>query len=307
MIPKYIGNGAYCYTNSTAMLLADKGYDYPPSIIEVLSGLGLGFFTDNNVPIVFFSNYATSPEDGINNALNLLGFTYEEKNFEDEKTAFKELKSAVKKSPVVIGPIDIGYMKHWGMSKEEGGDHYVLVYEITKDVVWIHDPQEFPSTPLPVKDFVNIWRADNIRFKRKKFHFWTNPKKKKSKSNILKDAIKLFKLNYEKSKIHPENIKIDEEALIDLSVRVKKDMPEFLVKHLTGFAFPVIIRRSLDYAYFFRENKKEKLAKIKEKQAELFSTCQVYSMKQDWNKVSDALKKLAKVEKEFKKELFRCN
>ncbi|MBI4158840.1 BtrH N-terminal domain-containing protein [Candidatus Woesearchaeota archaeon] len=306
MIPKYIGNGAYCYANSIAMLLADKGYDYSPSIIEVLSGLGIGFFIDINVPIVFFSNYATSPEDGINNALNLLGFTYEERSFENEKIAFEKLKIATRKGPVVIGPIDIGYMKHWGTSKDEGGDHYILVYDVTKEDVWIHDPQEFPSMPIPIKDFVNIWRADNISFKRKKFHFWTNPKRKNSKSKleIFKDSIKLFKMNYEKSKIHPEHVKIDEEALMDLSIRTRKPLPEFLFKHLTNFAFPVIMRRSLDYADFFRENKREKLAQIKERQAELFGTCQVYSMKKNWKKVSDALKKLVKKEKEFKKELF---
>ena len=307
MIPKYIGNGAYCYANSVAMLLKDAGFDYSSSLIEVLSGLGLGFFINTDVPIIFFSNYATLPEDGINNSLNLLGFDFEEKHFENEEVAFIQLKNAVKNGPVVIGPIDIAYMSHWGKSKDEGGDHYVLVYKITNDIVWIHDPQKFPSNPIPITDFLTIWEAENISFKRKKFHFWTAPKKKSSLSNsrIFKDALTLFRWNYEKSKNHPKNIKIDEDALADLADRVMKPIPSFLINHLTDFAFPVITKRSLDYANFFREHKKETLAKIKEEQAGLFSTCQVYSMKKDWQKVSDTLKKLANKELQFKKELLK--
>jgi hypothetical protein len=307
MIPEYIGNGAYCYANSVSMLLKHASYKYPPKLIEILSGLGLGIFMDTRAPIIFFSNHATSPEDGINNALNLLGFTYTEKDFKDAKTAFKELQKAVKKGPVVIGPIDVNYMKHWGKTTDEGGDHYILVYKIEKNLIWVHDPQEFPATPLPIKDFLNIWEAKNITFKKKKFHFWTKPKQKDkpSKKELFKKAMNLFKSNYEKSQNHPNEIKIDKNALIELSKKFNKRMPPFLLDHLTKFAFPVIVRRSLDYANFFRENNANKLAKIKEEQAELFSACQVHSMKKEWKKVSSTLEKLAELEKKFKKELIK--
>ncbi|MEK6960815.1 MAG: hypothetical protein AABX47_06580, partial [Nanoarchaeota archaeon] len=48
MIPKYIGNGAYCYANCIAMLLDSIGEDISPGTAEVLSGVGIGAFWDEN-------------------------------------------------------------------------------------------------------------------------------------------------------------------------------------------------------------------------------------------------------------------
>src|SRR5207247_9301948 len=42
-IPFY-GNGPYCYSNATSMLLAGIGEKIPPSEIEVYTAVGLGAF-----------------------------------------------------------------------------------------------------------------------------------------------------------------------------------------------------------------------------------------------------------------------
>ena len=239
MIPRYVGNGAYCYANSISMLLETIGEEVSPSLIEVLSGLGIGFFMDMNAPIIFFSNFATSPEKGINNALNLLGFDFKE-SFEDsiDNPPIEKLKRQVEKAPVIIGPIDVFYRKHWGKHIEEGGDHYVLVYKITKDYVWIHDPQGFPSTPIPISNFIKIWKADNITYKEKYYHCWFLPKLKKrlSEKEIFNKSINMFKESYKRSQNHPKNIKIDEEALISLAEFIlKKKITPNLKGHLIGF------------------------------------------------------------------------
>ena len=307
MIPKYVGNGAYCYANSVSMLLDSIGEEVSPSLIEVLSGLGIGFFMDTKVPIIFFSNFATSPEKGINNALNLLGFGFKE-SYEDslDNPPLEKLRKQIEKGPVVIGPIDIAYRKHWGNPQEEGGDHYVLVYKITNEYVWVHDPQEFPSTPIPLTDFLKIWKAENIIYKDKFYHCWFAPKikKKYSSKERFTNSLKMFKENYEKSKDHPENIKIDEDALVSLAdLALNERITADLNGHLIGFAFPVIVRRSLDYANFFHRNKKEKLAQLKEKQAELFSECETLALKSNWKRVSKILRDIALTEKEFKKQI----
>jgi hypothetical protein len=45
MTPVFRGNGAYCCANAASMLLSTIGEDVDPSLIEVLSGVGLGAFS----------------------------------------------------------------------------------------------------------------------------------------------------------------------------------------------------------------------------------------------------------------------
>ncbi len=73
---RYIGNGPYCYANSTAMLLATAGDRVDPSLIEVLTGVGLGAFWLDDSKRLISSNPATPPDVGISHALTLLGFEF---------------------------------------------------------------------------------------------------------------------------------------------------------------------------------------------------------------------------------------
>jgi|GEM_PF-7018153 len=78
-ITKYIGNGAYCYSNSTSMLLASIGEDISPSLIEVVGGVGLGAYYLPETNIAFFSNFSGLPDQAISKALEILGFEFTEK------------------------------------------------------------------------------------------------------------------------------------------------------------------------------------------------------------------------------------
>ena len=79
----YIGNGAYCYANSTSMLLASIGENISPSKIEVLSAVGLGAFLLKNTNLLFFGWEV--PDNGIDNALKILGFEPSRKNTSKSK------------------------------------------------------------------------------------------------------------------------------------------------------------------------------------------------------------------------------
>ena len=70
----YHGNGPYCYSNATSMLLASIGEKIPPSEIEVYTGVGLGEFWLAKEKLLFFSSIANPPDKGITRALSLLGF-----------------------------------------------------------------------------------------------------------------------------------------------------------------------------------------------------------------------------------------
>ncbi|WP_213484045.1 hypothetical protein [Thermobacillus xylanilyticus] len=49
----YLGNGAYCYSNSASMLLKTIGEDISPSLFEVLTGFSLGAFVENESNLLF--------------------------------------------------------------------------------------------------------------------------------------------------------------------------------------------------------------------------------------------------------------
>ena len=143
-------------------------------------------------------NYYAHPS---NNSLNQLGFNFKEYVQESPKNPpLNEVKQHLKKSLVVVGPIDINYLTTWGISDEIGSDHFVLVYKITVEEVWIHDPQKYPSLAIPHKEFEQIWRADNISYRKGYYHYWTQPKRIRnySQDQIYNNALKLFKSLYDK-------------------------------------------------------------------------------------------------------------
>lgn len=305
IIPKYIGNGAYCYSNSVSMMLKHAGEDISPSLIEVLSGVGVGAFWSNETKLIFFSNFATSPDKGINNALKQLGFQCKESVQDNaENPPLDALKKYLKHSLAVVGPIDVAYLKTKGVSEEPGGDHYVVVYKITDNEVWIHDPQKYPALAIPIGEFKQIWKAENIEYRNGYYHYWALPKRIKnfSPSEVYKNVIELCKKVYHDSRNHSDDESIDEQA-IESCADFIKDGPRHLKDHLLKFCFPLGARRALDYGHFFNNHNK-KLDKIKENQAIIFSRCQIAGMDNDWEKVSSLLKELAESEKEFKATLF---
>lgn len=305
MIPEYIGNGAYCYSNSVSMMLKHIGEDISPSLIEVLSGVGVGAFWSNKTKLIFFSNLATSPDKGINNAFKQLGFQFKESVQDNsENPPMDELKKCLKHSLVVIGPIDIAYLKTKGVSEEPGGDHYVVVYKITDNEVWIHDPQKYPALAIPTGEFKQVWKAENIEYRNGYYHYWTLPKRIRDFSSLetYKNVIALCKKVYRDSRNHSDDISIDEQA-IESCANFIKNGPKHLKGHLLNFCFPLGAGRALDYGRFFNHHN-QKLSKIKENQAVIFSRCQITGMDNDWQKVSSLLKELAELEKEFKDVLF---
>ncbi len=304
MTPQYIGNGAYCYANSVAMMLKYSGEDIAPFFIEVLSAVGLGAFWSDQTKLIFFSNLATSPEQGINNALTQLGFQFQESVQDDpHDPPIEALKKCLDSSLVVIGPIDIAYLKTKGRSKNSGGDHYVVVYKIIDDEVWIHDPQKYPALAIPMSEFKQIWKAENIPYRKGYYHYWTAPKRIKtfSASEIYQNAIRLFKKVYHESEVSAHDEQIDDRAMMTCADFLK-DGPQLLEGHLLNFCLPLGARRALDYGHFFNDQNRD-LGQIKENQAVLFSRCQIAGMNNNWGKVSSLLYELSKLEKEFKDTL----
>jgi hypothetical protein len=69
------------------------------------------------------------------------------------------------------------------------------------------------------------------------------------------------------------------------------------------FSLKLGARRAIDFASFFG-SKNPELARLKEKQAEVFGALQNLAVQKKWTRVADSLEQLAQVETEFRDALF---
>ena len=152
----YVGSGAYCYANSLAMMIRDV----PMTAIEVLTGSPFGAqVEDTGLP--WFDPPGWQPDLGLDRAIQLLGWTCTRTSGGSAEEALARLRAS---APALVGPVDIGLLTHqpWSPGKAVGGDHWVVVTEVTDDVVVFHDPDGFPYATLPIPQFLEAWRADEI-------------------------------------------------------------------------------------------------------------------------------------------------
>jgi len=152
----YIGSGAYCYANSLAMMIRDV----PMTAIEVLTGSPYGAqFEDTGLP--WFDPPGWQPDLGLDRAIELLGWTCTRTSGGSAEEALARLRSS---TPALVGPVDVGLLTHqpWSPGKAVGGDHWVVVTEVTDDAVVFHDPDGFPYATLPIAQFLEAWRADEV-------------------------------------------------------------------------------------------------------------------------------------------------
>jgi hypothetical protein len=303
----YIGNGAYCYANSISMLLTSIGENIYPSKIEVLSGVGLGAFLLKNTNLLFFGWEV--PDNGIDNALKILGFKESRKNIpKNKRPPTNQLRKSLERSMIVVGPLDMGYLtynpRHPGLL---GVDHFVLVYKIVKEEVHLHDPAGFPHVQLPVNKFELAWKADKIGYGKEHFSYWITPKRmrKPSDKEIYIDAIKLFQALYKHSDVRAkkEGWIIGKEAILAIAERVKnKKLTQPETEHLTYFALQLGAKRALDYASFF-DFKENDLASLKRQQAELFGSAHTALVTNKTKLFVNTLTELAEVEDKFRSKL----
>lgn len=305
----YFGNGPYCYANSTAMLLSFIGESISPSTIEVLGGVGLSAFLFKETNLIFFS--WVLPNMAISKALDILGFTYTEKNIpKTEPVPFEELKKDLTESPAIIGPLDMGYLIY-NPNHEHlyGADHFVLAYSINDKEITIHDPGGFPCVSLELDQLKLAWQSDKIFYGKDFYQYWISPKRIKnpSKQEIYNNAIEYFKSIYKENKESKKNLIAGEQAILTYADCIRENEPsQEEIGHLTYFALPLGARRALDFASFFAFQDTD-LSILKRKQAELFGKCQVSATSKNWSLFSNTFLEVAKTEKEFCSALLNKN
>lgn len=158
MYSRYIGDGHYCFADTTAMAIASSGHK--PSLIEVLSGSPFGMCVINDLP--FFVPGDWSPETGISQALDLLGWEGDRVCGSPEE-AVSRIRQASSARPVLAGPFEMGLLPyHPGLGQPIGVDHYLAVVGVEGDTVIAHDPRGYPFAAVPLEAMLAAWRTDSL-------------------------------------------------------------------------------------------------------------------------------------------------
>lgn len=306
----YLGNGAYCYANSTSMLLASIGEDISPSLIEPLTGVGLGATIEKNGHL-FLNNQRLEPDLGIMSTLKLLGFEAEVYASDNkDNMPLDQLKDALNKQAVIIGPVDMGYLvynpNHPYM---HGSDHFVLVYGIDKDKILLHDPAGFPHVFLDKENLKSSWQAEKVLYRQGYFRYVTGIKRVESPSQekIYTRAITRFKDIYTQGEANTdkEKYKIGRDALLNTVDRLRSNqVSEGELTNFMYFVFQLGAKRALDFAKFF-DYKDKDLAELKRKQSEILGQAHTYCVARQIKDLATALEELADVEEQFKTTLLK--
>jgi hypothetical protein len=308
MVP-YVGNALYCFANSTAMLLASAGEAVPPSRIEVLTGVGLGAFWMEDAGLLFFSN--TPPDVGISQALGLLGFEATERSRPGpEPTPFEELRADLAKSPVALGPLDMGYLDYIPYHETvAGADHYVLAFAMDESQVYLHDPVGYPHVALPLDRLGLAWKAERIGYRRGHYRCWTYPRRVRQPApeEVYDGAMQYFMgcYRYMEDQAARGNWLLGSQAILACARHVRDGaLSPQEEGHMTSFAFQLGAVRALDFAAFF-DYRDPKLSALKRSQAELFGRGHTMAVRKDWPSLAAALEQLAEVEEGFRTTLMK--
>lgn len=304
----YIGNGAYCYANSTAMLLASIGERVSPSFIEVLTGVGFGAVWDEAEKVAWFNGKLT-PDEGINNALKLLGFTTAGNTpLADGSTSIEVLKEEIRKGPVILGPLDMGMLTyHPNHPHLSGCDHYIVAYAMDEQYLYLHDPAGFPHVRLPIHSLSEAWKAEQVRWKSKSYQMWARPERTNSPSEYetAHNALNYFKTLYVETIewAAQNNETVNAEAIRIFSHFIgKKDFTTGGVGNMKYFLFQLGARRAMDTAEFLK-NYEPDLSNLKAQQAQAFGACHTLAVQEDWSSLSKALTGLAILEEQMIEKL----
>jgi hypothetical protein len=299
----YYGIAKRCYSNSAAMLLSSLHEEVAPSLIEALTGMGLGAMQIPDGPL-FFDQYA--PDLGLSAALTLLGFDYTERSCpEDAPPPFDTLRSDLEAGPVLLGPVDYGCLPYIpGHEYGAGSDHYIVAYAMDDATVRLHDPAGFPHVSLSLTELANAWRGERIGYRRGAFRCWRAPRRTShpTADELYAAALSHFRHVYSGAGAGPGWL-LGADAICGLAERARNgglsDGERGLMIH---FSLALGASRAQDYAQFFA-SRDARLASLKERQSELFGAAHTLAMRRDDTSLANTLTELAGAEQQFRAAL----
>lgn len=156
----YTGEMSYCLVKSLKMVLDSQGQNYPLWWLEVVSGETFGFLYIRDKQRFIAVNGYVYHRAG-EHLLRTLNYAYTYTSSPDDASALASLEDALKSGPVVAGMLDMGYLTYLsGHQQLRGVDHAVVVLALQPEAVIVHDPEGYPTMPLPLDDFLEAWKRD---------------------------------------------------------------------------------------------------------------------------------------------------
>ena len=296
----YFGDVSLCYSYSLAMALDSYGYDFKAEFLEAIMVMGNGASIvkeDERHPLVFFDN--GMPDLSISHSLKILGFDYEDfylKNGAevDLEEIKRKLETFLSNGPVVLGPLDMGHLTYNpNHTILYGVDHFVTVYGIDDQYLYLHDPAGFACMKVTFKDILEAWKAEAIDYKRGAYSMWGNFKRLKtpSQTEIYQETAKIIKSRY----LNGQNgvLKCYAKAVAESGLNTEqKQWHQY-------FSFKLAAVRSLYLSKFLKDHDPEG-ARLKEELASLFGQAHLSCLKEDYQELSNFLYQIAEVDGLFK-------
>lgn len=296
----YFGDVSLCYSYSLAMALDTYGYDFKAEFLEAIMVMGNGASIvkeDEQHPLVFFDN--GMPDLSISHSLKILGFDYEDfylKNGAevDLEEIKRKLETFLFNGPVVLGPLDMGHLTYNpNHTILYGVDHFVTVYGIDEQYLYLHDPAGFACMKVAFNDILEAWKAEAIDYKRGAYSMWGNFKKVRSPSQteIYQETAKIMKNRY----LNGQNGVLECYAKVVAENGLNTEQKQL---H-QYFSFKLAAVRNL-YLSKFLKNHDPEGARLKEKLASLFGQAHLSCLKEDYQELSHLLYQIAEVDGLFK-------
>ena len=296
----YFGDVSLCYSYSLAMALETYGYDFKAEFLEAIMVMGNGASIvkeDEEHPLVFFDN--GMPDLSISHSLKILGFEYEDFYLKDgAEVNLEEIKGKLEtflsNGPVVLGPLDMGHLTYNpNHTILYGVDHFVTVYGIDDQYLYLHDPAGFACMKVTFTDIIEAWKAEDIDYKRGSYSMWGNFKKVKSPSQteIFQETARIMKnryLNGQSSVLECYAKAVAENGLNT----EQKQLHQY-------FSFKLAAVRNLYLSKFLKDHDPEG-ARLKEELASLFGQAHLSCLKEDYQELTHLLYQIAEVDGRFR-------
>ncbi len=296
------------------MILSWKGDSYPLPFLECVTTVPFGFvYIASNGGGFAVNGY--NPHDGVERALKTLKYEYRFKCFQSADEALSFLKKALEKEPILIGPVDMGFLVYDPYCKfKKGADHYVIALGLDRDHLILNDPDGYLHVPLPIGDFVKAWNAEAIAYKRGSYSLWLIKEKLVTPSveKLYKDTLVLGLQNLkekgrkyagEKAPLHTGSL-----AIKRLAEDIKRYKLRRWLRFYATFTFRVSAQRCFDSAMFikdapFENDYLEKASETRMQQAFRYGKCQTEASKMKFSKVAKTLEEVSELEEKFEVEL----
>ena len=294
----YFGDVSLCYSYSLAMAL--DGYDFKADFLEAIMVMGNGASIvkeDERHPLVFFDN--GMPDLSISHSLKILGFDYEDFYLKDKSEVDLEevkgkLETFLSNGPVVLGPLDMGHLTYNpNHTILYGVDHFVTVYAVDGQHLYLHDPAGFACMKVTFNDIIEAWKAEAIDYKRGAYSMWGNFKKVKSpcQTEIYQETARIMRNRYLNGQSGV--LKYYAKAVAENGLNTEqKQLHQY-------FSFKLAAVRNLYLSKFLKDHEPEG-ARLKEELATLFGQAHLSCLKEDYQELAHLLYQIAEADRRFR-------